>query len=212
MRVLKLLAAAGLTILLAIAVLILVPPLLGYQRYVITGGSMGGALPRGSIAYDEVVPTERIRVGDVITYRPQTGDRRLTHRVVWIGRKADGVRRYRTRGDASPAADSKAVLLPNDAQARMVFHVPLVGCLVAALSVRAVRIAAIGVPALAIAAAAFAGPWRRRRRRRHAMSFGGVGGARRPARDAQRPAAAPAPAVTLQHEPWSPTAESPTFA
>src|SRR3954447_7004537 len=182
MRVLKLLAAAGLTILLAIAVLILVPPLLGYQRYVITGGSMGGALPRGSIAYDEVVPTEHIRVGDVITYRPPTGDRLLTHRVVWIGRKADGVRRYRTRGDASPAADPKAVLLPNDGQARMVFHVPLVGYLVAALSVRAVRIAAIGVPALAIAATAFAGPWRRRRRRkrrgRQAMSFGGGGGAR----------------------------------
>jgi signal peptidase len=176
MRVLKLLAAAGLTTLLAIAVLILVPPLLGYQRYVITGGSMGGALPRGSIAYDEVVPTEHIRVGDVITYRPPNGDRLLTHRVVWIGRKADGVRRYRTRGDASPEADPKAILLPNDGQARMVFHVPLVGYLVAALSVRAVRIAAIGVPALAIAATAFAGPWRRRRRRkrrgRHAMSFG----------------------------------------
>ncbi len=36
--------------------MMLVPPLLGYQRYVIEGGSMGGALPRGSIAYEEVVP------------------------------------------------------------------------------------------------------------------------------------------------------------
>lgn len=175
MRVLRLLAAAGLTTLLVIAVLILVPPLLGYQRYVITGGSMGGALPQGSIAYDEVVPTEHIRVGDVITYRPPNRDRLLTHRVVWIGRERGGVRLYRTRGDASPAADPKAILLPNDGQARMVFHVPLVGYLVAALSVRAVRIAAIGVPALAIAATAFAGLWRRRRRKRrrgHAMSFG----------------------------------------
>src|SRR3954453_400489 len=166
MRVLKLLAAAGLTILLAIAVLILVPPLLGYQRYVITGGSMGGVLPRGSIAYDEVVPTERIRVGDVITYRPPNGDRLLTHRVVWIGRERDGVRQYRTRGDANPAADPTAILLPNDGQARLVFHVPLAGYVVAALSVRPLRIAAIGVPALAIAVAAFAGPWQRRRRRR----------------------------------------------
>jgi signal peptidase I len=174
MRFLKLLATAGLLALLAIAVLILVPPLLGYQRYVITGGSMGGALPRGSIAYDEVVPTEHIRVGDVITYRPPNGDRRLTHRVVWIGRRHNGVRLYRTRGDASPAADPKAVLLPNDGQARMVFHVPVVGYLVAALSVRPVRMAAIGVPALAIAISAYAGPIRRRRRRRaeRAMSFG----------------------------------------
>src|SRR3954452_23076841 len=127
MRVLKLIAAAGLLTLLAIAVLILVPPLLGYQRYVITGGSMGGALPRGSIAYDEVVPTERIRVGDVITYRPPNRDRLLTHRVVWIGHEQDGVRLYRTRGDANRAADAKAILLPNYGQARMVFHVPLVG-------------------------------------------------------------------------------------
>ena len=174
MRFLKLAATAAVLTVLAIAVLILVPPLLGYQRYVITGGSMGGALPRGSIAYDEVVPTERIRVGDVITYRPPNRDRLLTHRVVWIGHEHGGVRLYRTRGDASPAADPKAILLPNDGQARMVFHVPVVGYLVAALSVRAVRVAAIGVPALAIAIAAFAGAWRRRRRRRaqRAMSFG----------------------------------------
>src|SRR3954447_26206402 len=174
MRALKLLAAAGLIALLAIAVLILVPPLLGYQRHVIAGGSMGGALPRGSIAFDEVVPTERIRVGDVITYRPPNRDRLLTHRVVWIGHERGGVRLYRTRGDANPAADAKAILLPNDGQARMVFHVPLAGYVVAALSVWPLRIAAIGVPALAIAVAAFAGPWqrRRRRRRRHAIGFG----------------------------------------
>jgi signal peptidase len=172
MRVLKLLAAAGLTVLLATAVLILVPPLLGYQRYVITGGSMGGALPRGSIAYDEVVPTEHIRVGDVITYRPPNGDRLLTHRVVWIGRQQHGVRVYRTRGDANRAPEPRAILLPNDGQARVVFHVPLAGYVLAALSVKVVRMAAIGVPALAIAVAAFGAAWRRRRHARRAMSFG----------------------------------------
>src|SRR3954471_17563360 len=150
MRILKLLATAGLVVLLAIAVLILVPPLLGYQRHVITGSSMGGALPRGSIAYDEVVPTEHIRVGDVITYRPPNSDRLLTHRVVWIGRRRHGVRLYRTRGDASSAADPRAPLLPNDGQARVVFHVPLAGYVLAALSVKAVRMTAIGVPALAV--------------------------------------------------------------
>ena len=174
MRVPKLLATAGLLVLLVIAVLMLVPPLLGYQRYVITGGSMGSALPRGSIAYDEVVPTEHIRVGDVITYRPPNSDRRLTHRVVWIGRGRHGVRLYRTRGDASPAPDRRAFLLPNDGQARVAFHVPLAGYALAALSVREVRMAVIGGPALAIALAAFAGLRHRGRRRRaeRAMSFG----------------------------------------
>ena len=172
MRFLKLLATAGLVVLLVIASLILVPPLLGYQRYVITGGSMGGALPRGSIAYDEVVPTEHIRVGDVITYRPPNGDRLLTHRIVWIGRQRHGVRLYRTRGDASSAPDPRAFLLPNDGQARVVFQVPLAGYVLAALSVRAVRMVAIGVPALAIAVGAFAQARRRRRHARRAVSFG----------------------------------------
>jgi hypothetical protein len=45
-----LLPAAALAGLLAIAGLMLVPPLLGYERYVIEGGSMGEAVPRGSIA------------------------------------------------------------------------------------------------------------------------------------------------------------------
>ena len=54
----------------------------------------------------------------------------------------------------------------------MVFHVPLAGYVLAALSVKAVRIGAIGVPALAIAVAAFAGLYRRRRHAQRAVSFG----------------------------------------
>ena len=42
------LATAGLAALVAAGSLMLVPALLGYQRYVITGGSMGDALPRGN--------------------------------------------------------------------------------------------------------------------------------------------------------------------
>src|SRR3954447_24648098 len=41
--------------LLALGTLMLLPPLAGYERYVIDGGSMGDTLPRGSIAYEEVV-------------------------------------------------------------------------------------------------------------------------------------------------------------
>src|SRR2546423_12082073 len=118
---------------------------------------MGGALPRGSIAYDEVVPTEHIRVGDVITYRPPNSDRQLTHRVVWIGKGRHGVRTYRTRGDASPAPDRRAFLLPNDGQARVAFHVPLAGYVLAALSVREERMAGIGGAGLAGSLAAVAG-------------------------------------------------------
>ena len=50
----------------AIGVLMLVPPLAGYERYVITGDSMAGSIPRGAIAYARVVPVGDLRVGDVI--------------------------------------------------------------------------------------------------------------------------------------------------
>jgi signal peptidase len=157
---------AALLGLLAIAALMLLPPVLGYQRYVIEGGSMGGTIPRGSIAYEEVVPAARIRVGDVITYRPpgQAGRRLVTHRVVRAGRGRGGRRVFRTRGDANAAADPWTFSLRAPAQARVAFHVPLAGYAVAALSVRAVRLAVIGVPALAIALAAFAAAWREARR------------------------------------------------
>jgi signal peptidase len=166
----RLLATTALLALLGLGVLMLAPALLGYQRYVITGGSMGDAVPRGSIAYEEVVPTARIRVGDVITYRPPGATRLVTHRVAWIGHDRRGERVYRTRGDENPAADPWTFRLAGRQQARLAFHVPLAGYALDALSVRAVRMAVIGGPALAIAMVAFAGVWPNRRKR--ALSFG----------------------------------------
>jgi signal peptidase len=169
------------TALLAIGILgalMLVPALLGYQRYVITGGSMGGSLPRGSIAYEEVVPTAKIQIGDVITYRPPGAERLVTHRVVWIWRDRSGRRLFKTRGDANPAPDRPAFLLPEHTQGRVVFHIPVAGYALGTLSIRAVRMAVIGGPALLIAYAAFAGLRRRPAHNEHnehheqAPSFG----------------------------------------
>jgi signal peptidase I len=144
--------------LLALGALMLIPPLAGYERYVIDGGSMDDTLPRGSIAYEEVVPAARIRVGDVITYRPPGHARLVTHRVVSIGAH----RLLRTRGDANPAPDPWTFRLASPTQARVVGHVPVAGYALAALSVRAIRMLVIGVPALFIAAAAFGSAFRAR--------------------------------------------------
>ncbi|MDX6668395.1 MAG: hypothetical protein QOK04_1775 [Solirubrobacteraceae bacterium] len=167
--------AAALTALAALAalgVLMLVPTLLGYQRYVIEGGSMGGALPRGSIAYEEVVPAQQLRVGDVITYRPPAATSLRTHRLTWIGRTSNNQRLYRTKGDANPSTDRPAFTLPHPTQARVVMHVPLAGYALAALSIRTVRMAVIGGPALAIAFFAFASVWRARRQTGSSPVFG----------------------------------------
>ena len=73
---------------LSLAGLMLLPGLLGYQRYVITSGSMTGTYDRGSVVFDKVVPVSDLRVGDAITYMPPPGSGpsgRITHRIVWIG-------------------------------------------------------------------------------------------------------------------------------
>jgi len=145
------------TALVAVAALMLVPALLGYERYVITGGSMGGSLPRGSIAYEERVPVTDLRPGDVITYTPPGHGGRVTHRIASIGARG-GVR---TKGDANAARDPWRGRLSGSEQAVVRFHVPLVGYAFGARGIRRVRMLVIGGPALAVAVAALAGIRRR---------------------------------------------------
>jgi signal peptidase len=142
-------------VLVALSALVLVPAALGYERYVISGGSMGGALPRGSIAYEERVPTVDLRPGDVITYTPPGHASRVTHRVVSI---RDGV--LRTRGDANTAPDPWTFRLSGREQAVVRFQVPLAGYAFAALGIRWVRMLAIGLPALLVASSVMRRPER----------------------------------------------------
>jgi len=142
---------AALVALAALGALMLVPAALGYRGYVVDGGSMGAAIPRGSVVFDDVVPRSQLRVGDVITYRPPARPR-VTHRIVAIAR--DGA--MRTKGDANATADPWTVRPSGARQARVAFHVPLAGYAYAALALRPVRIVVIGVPALMIAIGALA--------------------------------------------------------
>jgi signal peptidase I len=153
---------------LVLGALMLMPPLLGYERYVVTGDSMSGTIGRGSIVYARAVPVRDLRVGDVITYTPPRATkgtdpllaRKVTHRIVWTGRGASGARAFRTRGDANASADPWTFELAGPTQARVVAHVPLVGYVVAALSVRWVRMLVIGLPAALVAVALLLGAWR----------------------------------------------------
>jgi signal peptidase I len=150
--------AAGL----CLAATMLVPPLLGYQRYVVTGGSMDGTYDRGSIVFDEEVPVSDLEVGDVVTYEPpaEAGiDGLVTHRIVSI-RDGGDARSFVTKGDANDAKDPWRFTLDQPTQARVAFHVPYVGYALAALSIREVRMLVIGLPALLIAVALTARLWR----------------------------------------------------
>lgn len=153
-------AAAG-CLLAAAAMLAL--PLAGYQRYVITGGSMGGTIERGSVLWAKEVPTSRLRVGDVITYTPPRGagpEGMVTHRIVSIGRGGDGAPLYRTKGDANAEADPWRFRLDNPTQARAAFHLPHAGRILAVASDRTVRMLGVGIVALLVVLATFARLWR----------------------------------------------------
>jgi len=123
----------------------IVPMAFGLQRYVITGSSMTGTYDVGSVVFEDVVPINDLRVGDVITYLPppDSGVNHLvTHRIVSI---KGGV--FRTKGDAVEKADPWRFRPGGNNQPRVVFSVPKVGYAFIALEDRTVRIALIGVPA-----------------------------------------------------------------
>ena len=74
-RALATLAGRGLVALLLLMTLAalaatFLPGLLGYERYVLIGGSMEPTIHRGSLVFDEIVPVRDLRAGDVITYVP----------------------------------------------------------------------------------------------------------------------------------------------
>ncbi|HEX5713442.1 MAG TPA: signal peptidase I [Solirubrobacterales bacterium] len=162
-RALRLLAALGTVLCLALAAILLIPAALGFQRYVIVSGSMSGTYDKGAIVFDREVPVDDLKVGDVITYEPPPGtfsQDLVTHRIAWIGIDKEGERTFRTKGDANPGADPWTFNLEQANQAKVEFSVPYVGYLLAGLSIPAVRMLAIGLPALVIAFLILAGIWR----------------------------------------------------
>ena len=135
----------------------------GYERYVITGGSMTGTINRGALVFDRRVPTESLRIGDVITYSPPASSGvagLVTHRIVRIGHDARGTRVFRTKGDANPQVDPWRFKLDAASQAKVSFQLPYAGYVLAAASLRSVRMLLIGLPALAVAIALLVGLWR----------------------------------------------------
>lgn len=154
-----LIVAAGL----ALAATMLVPAVLGFDRYVITGDSMTGSYDRGSIIFERPVPVSELRAGDVITFEPPGGagsQGLVTHRILEIKPDQGAGPVLRTKGDANAAPDPWEMTLEQPTQARAAFGIPYVGYAFAALSIKWVRMLVIGLPALLVAVAVLAGLWR----------------------------------------------------
>jgi signal peptidase I len=162
-RALRWAGAVATVLCLALAAILLVPAALGFQRYVIVSGSMTGTYDKGSIVFDREVPVADLKVGDTITYEPPPGassQKFVTHRIFRIQENAEGERVFRTKGDANDSADPWTFTLDKPDQAKVAFSVPYVGYLLAALSIPAVRMLAIGIPAVVVALLILTGIWR----------------------------------------------------
>jgi signal peptidase len=130
------------------------PTFLGYERYVLTGGSMTGSYDKGSIVFERPVPVEELEVGDVITYQPpaDAGTTDLvTHRITKIGYDEAGTMVLRTQGDANPDPDPWRFSLLDAEQPVVEHSVPYAGYALIALADRQIRMLVIGVPAALIA-------------------------------------------------------------
>ena len=148
---------------LLLAAVMLALPLAGYERYVITGGSMGKAVERGSVVWAKAVPVADLRVGDVITYTPPRGsgtEGLVTHRIASIEVGEDGRRTFRTKGDANAKPDPWHFHLDEAKQARVTFHLPYAGHALALASERTLRMIGVGIPALLLVVGTFAKLWR----------------------------------------------------
>lgn len=137
-----------------LAIVYLAPSLFGYERYVITGGSMSGSIEKGSVVFAENVPTSELAVGDVITYQPPADSgvsTLVTHRITEIDTDAAGRTTFRTQGDANADPDPWTFSLVDGTQPVVTQTVPHVGWLMIALADRETRMLVIGVPAAIIA-------------------------------------------------------------
>jgi signal peptidase len=115
--------ALGMLVLAPVVLLVLLPTVLGLDRYVVTDRSMDGTLGRGSVVMARQVGPTDLAVGDVITFRPPGGDsdERVTRRIVAID---GGVATI--QGD-SPSAAPMALELNHDTYARVWLGVPWIG-------------------------------------------------------------------------------------
>lgn len=146
-----------------LAGIMLVPALLGFDRYVVLTGSMTGTYDPGSMIFNKPVAATDLKVGDVITYVPPAssgyGRRPITHRIHDIGHDARGRLSIQTKGDANGVADTWR-FVPKPNVSRVEGSLPYVGHVYSELNTRRGRLLAFTLPALLIALSVFVKVWR----------------------------------------------------
>lgn len=121
------------------------PPLAGYETVIVAGGSMGRAVPVGSVAVLERRPAAEVETGDVILIEGSAHGvlEGTLHRAIEITGEPGSARAARTQGDANASADASLYELPPQT-ATLALAVPLAGY-VAVLASAPAALVALGL-------------------------------------------------------------------
>jgi signal peptidase len=121
------------------------PGFAGFHTVTVYGGSMGKALPAGSVAITRPVDATQLAVGDVIAMGGHERGLPILHRIVAI-EDVDGGRLVTTRGDANETNDRLPITVSGKGD-RLVYHIPWIGYFLA-FSRSALGLALlVGIPA-----------------------------------------------------------------
>lgn len=107
-----------------VAVLLIVPMIMGCKNMAVLSGSMEPGIPVGSVVFVKETDVNSIEAGDIITYR-LSGETMVTHRVVTVDQENQ---QFITKGDANETEDANPVAF-SDVVGKEWFHVPLLGYL-----------------------------------------------------------------------------------
>lgn len=101
-----------------------------YKTMTVLTGSMAPSLAKGSLVISTPAPVEEVRAGDVITFYPPEGTRRVvTHRVVSVMEDPAGTGQpvVTTKGDANATADQWQARLEGSTAWKARLAIPFVG-------------------------------------------------------------------------------------
>lgn len=123
----------------------LLATVLGYDLFVIDGGSMAPSVPAGALVIADRVSPASVEVGDVITFRRSSApDSPVTHRVIRV-ESGEAGRELWTKGDANQSADPEP-LAGGDPVSVMRVSLPFAGYLLGFLRTLPGQLALIVAP------------------------------------------------------------------
>jgi len=133
---------------------------LGYKPVAVYSGSMEPTIHVGGLALDRAIPSQKVLVGDVITFSdPYVKDRLVTHRVIDILQTPHGLA-YRTKGDANSGRDPWTIRLAGQV-GRVSFSVPVAGYILYYAHTREIRSLLICLAALSLLVGILRRIWRK---------------------------------------------------